>query len=374
MIQMVDLLGQYKGIQADIDQALIDTVRSGAFVGGAAVAGFAQNLAHYLHTRHVVPCANGTDALQIALMSLGLERGDEVITSAFTFVATGEVIALLGLKPVFIDIDPHTYNIDATLIEQAISSRTRCILPVHLYGQSADMQPILDIAQRHQLYVVEDNAQAIGADYHFADGRSAKTGTIGNIGCTSFYPSKNLGCYGDGGALFANDDILATKIRAIANHGQLEKYVSHLVGVNSRLDTLQAVVLDIKLRHLDAYIAARQEAAAYYDQAFADCPHLHIPHRAAYSSHVFHQYTLRVNKAIERDLLKEHLAKAGIPSMIYYPVPMHLQPAYSNFDYSNGDLPHTEQAAQQVISLPMHTELNSEQLDFICQKVLDFWR
>lgn len=365
-IEMVDLRGQYQQIKAEIDRNIQQIISTGAFVGGAAVNDFATNLAQYLQVKQVIPCANGTDALQIALMALDLQPGDEVISTSFTFIATTEVIALLGLKPVFVDIDPLTYTLDVEQIEAAITPRTKCIIPVHLYGQCADMQAIMKIAHQHNLYVVEDNAQAIGADYIFNSGSTQKAGTIGHIGCTSFYPSKNLGCYGDGGALFTNDPTLAEKISTIANHGQREKYTSHLVGVNSRLDGIQAAVLNTKLKRLDQYIQARQQAAQHYDQALSNIPQLTLPQRAAYSTHVFHQYTLRCN-GIDRNLLRLQLQAAGIPTMVYYPIPSHQQPAYKQ--YSTQTLPHTEAAAKAVISLPMHTELNNEQLYYITTQV-----
>lgn len=368
-IQMVDLHGQYLKIKDKIDNGIAEVINSCAFVGGTAVHKFADDLANYLDVKHVTPCGNGTDALQIALMALDLKPGDEVITAAHTFVATAEVIALLGLKPVFIDIDPQTFTIDVTLIEAAITPRTKCIIPVHLYGQSADMQPIMEIAKKHNLYVVEDNAQAIGSDYYFADGTSQKAGTIGHIGTTSFYPSKNLGCYGDGGALFTNDPVLGEQIKCVANHGQRKKYVSDLIGVNSRMDSMQAAVLSAKLPHLDTYNQTRQAAADYYDQAFAQHPKLTLPHRAAYSTHVFHQYTLVVDG--DRDLLKAQLWEAGIPSMIYYPIPLHLQKAYQHLIPEGFSLPVTEKMAKQVISLPMHSELNEDILQHITHTFLN---
>jgi len=370
---MVDLRGQYQPIQADINRRLQQIIESGAFVGGAAVSEFAHQLADYLSVAHVIPCANGTDALQIALMAAGLQAGDEVITVSFTFVATTEVIALLGLKPVFVDIDPHTYTLDTKQIEAAITPRTKCIIPVHLYGQCADMQPIMEIARRHNLYVIEDNAQAIGADYYASDGTTQKAGTIGHIGCTSFYPSKNLGCYGDGGALFTNDSTIADNLRVIANHGQREKYTSELVGVNSRLDAMQAAVLSAKLPHLPQYTAARQRAAQYYDAHLADLPQLTLPYRAPYSSHVFHQYTVQCRNEQTRDALRQYLQTAGVPTMIYYPVPAHQQPAYRAYCRPKSALPHTEHAAKTVLSLPMHTELSKEQLAYIVEKVRQFF-
>lgn len=366
-IQMVDLHNQYLKIKSETDAAIQDVLDQGYYINGAPVHKFSENLATYLNVAHVIPCANGTDALQIALMALELQPGDEVITSPFTFVATAEVIALLKLKPVFVDIDPDTYLIDVNKIEAAITPRTRCIIPVHLFGQIANMEKINEIAKRHNLYVVEDNAQAIGADYTFANGNRVKAGTIGHIGCTSFYPSKNLGCYGDGGALMTNDAKLAEKIKVICNHGSKQKYYHEEIGVNSRLDSIQAGILDIKLKHLDQYIAERQRAAEYYDRHLSDIDGIQIPVRAKHSTHVFHQYTLFVDK--DRDRLKESLQESGIPSMVYYPVPLHVQAAYTGDGYKAGDFPHSEKAARHVLSLPMHTELTDEMLGYICTKI-----
>jgi dTDP-4-amino-4,6-dideoxygalactose transaminase len=367
-IQMVDLRGQYLKLKPQIDEAIANIINNTAFIGGKAVQDFAANLAQYLHSNSVIPCGNGTDALQIALMALNLQQGDEIITASHTFVATAEVIALLGLKPVFVDIDPNTFTIDTTQIEAAITTRTRVIIPVHLFGQSADMETIMAIAKKHNLYVIEDNAQAIGANYYYTNGTTQKTGTIGDIGCTSFYPSKNLGCYGDGGAVFTNNPHLAQQMHLIANHGQRVKYDSDVVGINSRLDGIQAVVLAAKLPHLDQYIVARQQAAAYYDAAFAQHPNIKIPQRASYSSHVFHQYTIYIQG--NRDQLKQALEQKGIPTMIYYPIPVHLQKAYQYLGYKSGSLRHTEYAAAQTISLPMHTELTQEQCQYIADTVI----
>jgi dTDP-4-amino-4,6-dideoxygalactose transaminase len=367
-IQMVDLRGQYLKLKPQIDEAIANIINNTAFIGGKAVQDFAANLAQYLHSNSVIPCGNGTDALQIALMALNLQQGDEIITASHTFVATAEVIALLGLKPVFVDIDPNTFTIDTTQIEAAITTRTRVIIPVHLFGQSADMETIMAIAKKHNLYVIEDNAQAIGANYYYTNGTTQKTGTIGDIGCTSFYPSKNLGCYGDGGAVFTNNPHLAQQMHLIANHGQRVKYDSDVVGINSRLDGIQAVVLAAKLPHLDQYIVARQQAAAYYDAAFAQHPNIKIPQRANYSSHVFHQYTIYIQG--NRDQLKQALEQKGIPTMIYYPIPVHLQKAYQYLGYKSGSLRHTEYAAAQTISLPMHTELTQEQCQYIADTVI----
>lgn len=366
-IQMVDLHQQYLTIKNEIDAGIQDVLDKGYYINGAPVQRFGSNLAEYLGMKNVIPCANGTDALQIALMALDLKPGDEVITSPFTFVATAEVIALLGLKPVFVDINPATFNIDETKIEAAISPKTRCIIPVHLFGQTANMEVIMNIANKHGIFVVEDNAQAIGADYTFSDGSKKKAGSIGHIGCTSFYPSKNLGCYGDGGALMTNDDELGQKIKVICNHGSKIKYYHEEIGVNSRLDSIQAAILDVKLKYLDQYIQARQKAADYYDQNLANMPGIIIPARASYSTHVFHQYTLRVRE--NRDDLQQALSNAGIPSMIYYPVPLHLQIAYAGDGYKEGDFPESEKAAKEVLSLPMHTELTHEMLNEICSKI-----
>ncbi|NUO00520.1 MAG: DegT/DnrJ/EryC1/StrS family aminotransferase [Saprospiraceae bacterium] len=366
---MVDLNNQYNRIKTEVDAAVLDVIGSAAFINGPAVKSFQANLENYLGAKHVIPCANGTDALQIAMMAADLQPGDEVIVPAFTYVATAEVIALLRLRPVMVDVDPHTFNVTAEIIEQAITPQTKAIVPVNLFGQSCDMEPIMEVAQRHNLIVIEDNAQAIGADYTFRDGHTQKTGTIGHIGCTSFYPSKNLGCYGDGGALYTNDDALAEKCRMIANHGQTKRYYHDLVGVNSRLDSIQAVILDIKLRHLDAYAAARQAAAAFYDQAFSNLSFLDIPARQPNSSHVFHQYTLVVKDG-RRDALQAHLQTLGIPTMIYYPVPLYAQKAYSDAMTHKIDfLPVTDALCKSVLSLPMHTELDEDTLAYICEGV-----
>jgi dTDP-4-amino-4,6-dideoxygalactose transaminase len=371
-IQMVDLHRQYEKIKPSIDAAMQEVVDSAAFIQGPQVASFAEALAQFQGAKHVITCANGTDALQIALMALGLKPGDEVITPSFTYIATTEVIALLGLTPVFVEVNPKTFCIDATAIEAAITPRTKAIVPVHLYGQAADMNAIMAIASKHNLFVVEDNAQAIGADYHLADGRKVKTGSIGHIGCTSFFPSKNLGCFGDGGALMTNDTQLAERIRMIANHGQKQKYVHETVGCNSRLDTLQAAVLEVKLRHLDTYIDARREVAGAYDEAFAAIPGVRIPYRSSDSRHVFHQYTLILENA-DRAALQAHLQAAGIPSMVYYPIPAHKQNMFAAFDLGNLSLPQTEWLCERVISLPIHTEMDDEQLQHVIQSVLGFF-
>lgn len=370
---MVDLNRQYEKIKPSIDAAMQEVVDSAAFIQGPQVASFAAALAQFQGAEHVITCANGTDALQIALMALGLKPGDEVITPSFTYIATTEVIALLGLTPVFVEVNPQTFCIDATAIEVAITPRTKAIVPVHLYGQAADMNAIMAIASKHNLFVVEDNAQAIGADYHLADGRKVKTGSIGHIGCTSFFPSKNLGCFGDGGALMTNDAQLAERIRMIANHGQKQKYVHETVGCNSRLDTLQAAILEVKLRHLDTYIDARREVAGAYDEGFASIPGVRIPFRSADSRHVFHQYTLILENA-DRTALQAHLQNAGIPSMIYYPIPAHKQNMFAAFDLGNLSLPQTEWLCDRVISLPIHTEMDDEQLQHIIISVQNFFQ
>ena len=369
-IQMVDLQRQYRKIKPEIDAAIQAVIDSAAFVKGAQVEQFARHLEAYTGAKHVIPVANGTEALQIALMALGLKPGDEVITPTFTFIATAEVVALLGLTPVVVDVDWGTMNMSVEAVRKAITKKTKAIVPVHLFGQCADIEPLLALAREHNLYVVEDSAQAIGARYTFSDGHTAQAGTMGNIGCTSFFPSKNLGCYGDGGAIFTNDDELAQKIRVIANHGMTIRYHHDLIGVNSRLDTIQAAILDTKLPHLDDYIAARQRAADYYDRAFAGCDKIIVPERSKNSTHVFHQYTLRIVGA-DRDALREALTQAGVPAMIYYPIPLHLQKAYQDPRYKQGDFPVAEKLASCVLSLPMHTELDDEQLAFITEQVLN---
>lgn len=373
-VQMVDLKGQYRKLQDEIDAAVLEVIRSAAFINGPAVRSFERNLADYLDAAHVIPCANGTDALQIALMALDLQPGDEVIVPAFTYVSTAEVIALLQLRPVMVDVDPDTFNITADIIEAAVTPRTRAVVPVNLFGQSCDMAPIMEVAEKHGLYVVEDNAQAIGADYTFPDGSIRKTGTIGHIGCTSFYPSKNLGAYGDGGAICTNDDALGEKMRMMANHGQNKRYYHHYIGVNSRLDSIQAAILDIKLKHLDEYAAARQRAAGYYDQALASIDGLQTPARTAYSTHVYHQYTLQVKDG-RRDALQAHLKERGIPTMIYYPVPLYKQEAYKEAmaNEIGEKLPVTEELCRNVLSLPIHTEMDEETLVYIAEGVTSFF-
>ncbi len=370
-IQMVDLVGQYQKIKPEVDAALQRVIDTAAFINGPEVKEFEKELAAYLGAKHVIGCANGTDALQIAMMALDLKPGDEVITCSFTFVATVEVVALLGITPVFADVLPGTFNIDPEDIRRKITPRTKAIVPVHLFGQTADMDAIMAIAQEHGLYVIEDNCQAVGGDHTGAGGRR-KSGTIGHIGTTSFFPSKNLGCYGDGGALFTNDDTIAKRLRRVCNHGSDVRYYHEVVGVNSRLDSLQAAVLRIKLRHLDEYAAARNNAASHYDRAFAGMEHLHTPERSAFSTHVFHQYTLRVTGG-HRDGLKKHLEANGVPCMIYYPVPCHLQNAYRTDRFPQGSLPVTERLCAEVLSLPMSTELDDEQLAHITATVKGYF-
>lgn len=371
-IQMVDLKGQYEKIKPEIDRAVLGCIGSTAFINGPAVQSFQRNFENYLGAKHVVPCANGTDALQIAMMALGLQPGDEVIVPSFTFIATAEVVALLKFKPVMVEVDPNTFNVTAEIIERAVTPKTRAVVPVHLFGQSCEMEAIMRVAERHNLFVIEDNAQAVGADYAFADGRVKKAGTVGHVGCTSFFPSKNLGCYGDGGAIFTDDDRLAEKMRVIANHGQTEKYYHSLVGVNSRLDSIQAAILDVKLKHLDEYCAARRQAADFYDAAFAEIEDLQTPARAKNSTHVFHQYTLRVKNG-RRDRLMAHLRENGVPSAIYYPVPLYRQIAFAP-DVSDGfNLPVTEQLCDSVISLPIHTEMDAKLLSYITEQVKSFF-
>ena len=370
-IQMVDLQSQYLHIKEEIDKGIQEVIDTASFVKGGKVTEFQHHLESYTGAKHVIPVGNGTDALQIALMSLGLKAGDEVITPTFTFIATAEVVALLGLTPVVVDVEWGTMNMSIEAVRRAITPRTKAIVPVHLFGQCADMEPLMALAKEHHLTIIEDACQAIGAEYTFSNGEKKQAGTIGQIGCTSFFPSKNLGCYGDGGAIFTNDDELAAKMRAIANHGMVVRYHHDMIGVNSRLDSIQAAVLDAKLPHLDEYIASRQRAAAYYDKAFRDNEHLLIPERTAQSTHVFHQYTLRLQN-IDREALRAKLQEAGIPAMIYYPVPLHMQKAYQDPRYKKGDFPVAEQLAECVLSLPMHTELDEEQLKYITEKTIEF--
>ncbi len=363
-IEMVDLRSQYDRLKADIDNAISGVISSTAFIKGPEVRLFEEELQRYLGNRHVISCANGTDALQIAMMALGLKPGDEVITTNFTFIATVEVIELLGLKTVLVEPDYSSFNISVEAIRRAITPRTRAIVPVHLFGQCADMEPILDLARQHGLYVIEDVAQATGAEYRFSDGTVKKAGTMGTIGCTSFFPSKNLGCYGDGGALFTDNDELAALIRSITNHGMKVRYYHDTIGVNSRLDTIQAAILRVKLRHLDGFNEARARAAAYYDTLLSGLPGIKVPERSGFSSHIYHQYTLRI-AGNERNSLRECLENEGIPAMIYYPVPLHMQKAYLHLGYRSDDFPVTTKLSGEVLSLPMHTELDDEQLSYI---------
>jgi UDP-2-acetamido-2-deoxy-ribo-hexuluronate aminotransferase len=363
-IQMVDLKAQYEKIGSEIDEAIRQVIASTAFIKGPAVKEFEEGLRNYLGAGHVISCANGTDALQIAMMALGMKPGDEVITTNFTFIATVEVVALMGLKPVLVDPDPFTFNMTADAVRKAITPRTKAIVPVHLFGQSADMEGIMKLAAEHNLYVIEDTAQATGAEFITSAGIRHKAGTIGTIGTTSFFPSKNLGCYGDGGALFTNDEALAKKMRSIANHGMKERYHYDDIGINSRLDTIQAAILGAKLRHLDKFNAARQEVAGFYDESFAGLPEIMVPERAHFSSHIFHQYTIRVRNG-RRNELRDFLSKAGIPSMIYYPGPLHTQEAYRYLGYGADEFPVTSMLCGEVLSLPMHPDMEREQLEHI---------
>jgi len=370
-LQMVDLKTQYQKIKPEIDAAVLGVLESSAFINGPQVQNFTTALAAYNGVKHVIPCANGTDALQIAMMALDLQPGDEVIAPSFTYIATTEVIALLKLKPVFVEVDPKTFCVDPAAIEKVITPKTKAIVPVHLYGQAANMEEIMRIANAHNLAVIEDNAQAIGCDYYFSDGTVKKTGGIGTIGTTSFFPSKNLGGFGDGGAILTNDDDLADKMKMIANHGQSKRYYHDVVGCNSRLDSIQAAVLGVKLKYLDEYINARRSVADFYDKAFAGNSHIIAPYRSEQSRHVFHQYTL-ILEGIDRNGLHDYLAARNIPSMIYYPVPAHRQKMFENYHSSATNLTTTDWLTERVISLPMHTELDEEQLNFITSTILDF--
>ena len=370
-IQMVDTKNQYLKIKTEVDAAIHEVLDSAAYINGKAVQDFTKSLNDYIGSTFTIPCANGTDALQIAMMALGLQPGDEVITPSFTYIATTEVVALLKLKPVFVEVDAKTFCIDPESIKKAITSKTKAIVPVHLYGQSANMEAIMQIAEEHNLFVIEDNAQAIGCDYTFSDGSKKKTGSIGHIGCTSFYPSKNLGAYGDGGAIFTNDAALAAKMKMIANHGQEKRYYHDMVGCNSRLDSIQAAILNIKLKELDNYIVARRTAAAFYDKAFANHPKITTPFVASFTNHVYHQYTLILNDA-DRDGLNAYLAEKKIPSMIYYPVPGHRQKMFAAFGSDQYDLKTTDWLTERVISLPIHTELDMEQLSYITSEILNY--
>lgn len=371
-IELVDLKNQYLEIEEDINQAVLDVIRSGAYINGPEVKAFQSELESYLSVKHVIPCANGTDALQIALMALGLKPGDEVITPSFTYIATAEVIALLNLKAVFVEVDPDTFTIDPDSLKKAITSKTKAIIPVHLYGVCAHMEEILKIANEHEIAIVEDTAQAIGSEYTFADGTVKKAGTIGTIGTTSFFPSKNLGCFGDGGAIFTNDDELANVLRMVANHGQSKKYIHDIIGCNSRLDSIQAAILRVKLRKLDQYLAARNSAADFYSENFAHLDEVQTPVVPEYSNHGYHQYTLKLN-GVSRDELQKHLAKHGIPSNIYYPIPIHKQKGFEGRFRTPG-LALTEQLCEEVISLPMHTEFNEEQLTYITDHFISFFK
>ncbi|MEO0404025.1 MAG: DegT/DnrJ/EryC1/StrS family aminotransferase [Bacteroidota bacterium] len=372
-IQMVDLLGQYNKIREEVDQAITNVVRSSAYINGPEVKAFQKELEEYLGVKHVIPCANGTDALQIAMMALGLKPGDEVITPNFTFIATVEVIALLGLKPVIVDVDPETFNMDIDAVKAAITPNTKAIVPVHLFGQCANMEEIMQLSKEHNVYVIEDTAQAISAKYTFDNGEAKTAGTMGDFGATSFFPSKNLGCYGDGGALYTNDDALADKARQVCNHGMKVRYYHNIIGVNSRLDSIQAAILRIKLRELDTYCEARIAAADHYDEAFKDIDGITTPVRDPKSTHTFHQYTLKIT-GVNRDELREHLMSQDIPAMIYYPVPLHKQEAFADLKSSDTAYPVTEKLSKQVLSLPMHTELSQDQLERITGAVKDFFK
>jgi len=368
---MVDTKRQYEQIKPEIDAAIQEVLNSAAYINGKAVQDFAAGLSEYMGVKHTIPCANGTDALQIAMMALGLQPGDEVITPSFTYIATTEVVALLRLTPVFVEVDPKTFCIDPQALRKAITPKTKAIVPVHLYGHAAPMEEIMQIAKEHNLYVIEDNAQAIGCDYTFSDGTVKKAGTIGTIGATSFYPSKNLGAYGDGGAIFTNDDALAQQLKMVANHGQQKRYYHEVVGCNSRLDSIQAAILNIKLKRLDAYNAARQSVAAYYNDAFANNEKITTPYVAPYSKHVYHQYTMLLN-GVNRDGLVAYLSEHKIPSMIYYPVPGHRQDMFSTFNLPAYNLQTTDWLTERVISLPVHTEMDADQLEYITQHVLNY--
>jgi len=370
-IQMVDLKSQYLRIKPEMDAAIQHVLDSTAFIQGSPVTDFEQHLSQYTGSEHVISCANGTDALTIALMALGVGPGDEVITVPFTFIATVEAIALTGAKPVFADICEESFLMDISKLEAVITQKTKAIIPVHLYGQCADMECILKIAKRHNISVIEDACQAIGTEYTFSDGTVKEAGTMGDVGCLSFFPSKNLGCYGDGGALMTQNDDLAERLRAICRHGSKQRYHHDMIGLNSRLDTLQAAILDVKLNHLCEYIAARQKAATFYQQALCDVDWLELPSSAPHSSHTYHQFTVKVKNG-KRDALKQFLSDHGIPSMVYYPVPAHLQPAYRHLSYKEGDFPISERCCREVLSLPMHTELSEEQLQYICQTIKNF--
>lgn len=370
-IQMVDIKSQHLKVKGEIEKGIKEVIDSCAFINGPAVKKFKANLESYLGVSTVIPVANGTDALQIAMMALDLKPGDEVIVPAFTYVATAEVIALLGLTPVMVDVDPDSFNITTEIVKAAISEKTKVVVPVNLYGQNAELEGIRELADEHGFYVIEDNAQAIGSDYIYSDGRRVKSGTVGHIGSTSFYPSKNLGAYGDGGALYTDDPVLGERLRMVANHGQSKNYVHDIIGCNSRLDSIQAAILEVKLKHLDTYASARQEVADRYDMAFMPLDQLQTPKRMEYSTHVFHQYTLKVLDG-RRDELKEYLKEKGIPSMIYYPIPLYKQEAFKRFTDLDF-LPVTEELCKQVISLPIHTEMDVDQVNYITKEVISFF-
>ena len=369
-IQMVDLKSQYLRIKPEMDAAIQCVLDSTAFIQGASVHSFEKQLTQYTGSKHVISCGNGTDALTAALMALGIGQGDEVITPTFTFIATTEAVALTGATPVFVDVCEDTFTIDVTKLEESITAKTKAIIPVHLFGQCADMEQVLNIAKKHNISVIEDACQAIGTKYTFSDGTVKQAGTIGDVGCLSFFPSKNLGCYGDGGAIMTQNEILASKLRAICKHGSFEKYNHQMMGMNSRLDTLQAAILQVKLRHLDEYLQRRKTAAAYYYESLKNIEWIQLPERKDYTTHTFHQFTLKVKHG-RRDALKQYLAEKSIPSMIYYPIPAHLQPAYGYLQYNVGDFPVSERLCQEALSLPMHTELSDNQLQYICKTIID---
>jgi dTDP-4-amino-4,6-dideoxygalactose transaminase len=369
-IKMVDLKGQYEKVKKEINENIAQVIESTAFINGPKVKEFQTHFEHYLGAKHEIPCANGTDALQVSLMALGLKAGDEVITSPFTFIATAEVIGLLGMTCKFVDVEWNSFNLDVTQLEKTITSKTKAIIPVHLFGQCCNMEKIMQIAKKHALFVVEDVCQATGAEFIFTNGEKKKAGTIGDIGCTSFFPSKNLGCYGDGGAIFTNDDELARKLRGICNHGMFVQYHHEMLGVNSRLDSIQAAILDVKLTHLDEYNAARKKAAVLYNKMFENHPEIETPVASSYSTHVFHQYTLKLKNA-NREKLIEKMREAEIPIMVYYPIPLHLQKAFGHLEYKKGDFPIAEELSECVISLPMHTELTEEQQTFIGENLIE---
>ncbi|MDG1298116.1 MAG: DegT/DnrJ/EryC1/StrS family aminotransferase [Saprospiraceae bacterium] len=372
MLPMVDLKGQYANLQNEILSGFQEVLEKTQFINGPAVKDFASHLSEYLSVKYTIPCGNGTDALQIALMSLGLRPGDEVITTPFTFVATAEVIGLLGLVPVFVDVDPETFLLDVTKLESKITSKTKCVIPVHLFGQCVDMESLLAICNKHDLRIVEDNAQAIGAEIKFSDGSVRKAGTIGDLGTTSFFPSKNLGCYGDGGAIFTNSDVYGDLVRMVVNHGSSKKYYHDVIGVNSRLDTLQAIVLNAKLPHLDKYNKARQAVAAFYNEKFKGLDSIQTPRFTDWSSHVFHQYTLKLN-GVDRSSFMDYLKAAGISTAVYYPVPLHVQKGYQGSGYTEGDFPVSEELSRTVISLPIHTEMDADKLEYITSKVIEYF-